>query len=81
MSQYVGTGIVAKAAELIDRLDRGKAAVGRRKVRDELAGHRRAGESLGAAVDSAEALVAALLVGAGFHRHNRGEWRRRRGID
>jgi hypothetical protein len=76
--EYVGTG---RVAELAARMDAGKREqrllvnLDVRRQKDELA-------SLGADLDAVEEmtdLVArAALLAAGYRRHNRGEWRRRR---
>jgi hypothetical protein len=75
---YIGSGRVAAIAAQFDAIrrqerDAEQAAV--RRARDELA-------ALDAAVtpldELADLLARAAMLAAGFHRHHRGEWRRRR---
>lgn len=77
--EYVGRG---SSAELAAELDAARRAA--RADRDAVG---RAERTLVAAVDHAasaadaaiDALLRANLILAGYHRHRRGEWRRRRG--
>lgn len=78
VKRYVGTGTVAELADQFETLTRQRLeldALDRRQERDELA-------ALDAALDPlnelADTLTAAALVAAGFHRHHRGLWRKRR---
>ena len=75
---YVGTGPVAELAAKLEALDRRR----RREAAEALKADRARvapAEAASAALDAlAEALVAAALTAAGFHRHNHGPWRRRR---
>jgi hypothetical protein len=79
--EYVGTGPVAElAAELdaIGRQQREAERAARRAERAEL-------EALDAPLDElndlADLLAHAALLAAGFRRHKRGEWRKRREQD
>jgi len=76
--EYVGTG---PAAELIAQLDADDRA-DRHRDRRDVAQHRAASEAVEAAVDDLDAFVEMVvrleLVCAGFHRHHRGDWRKRR---
>jgi|SRR5215216_3465470 len=76
--EYVGTGSLAKLAALMDaqdRLRRQAEAAAWKQERERL-------EELAAMVDEflkdVETVVQATLLAAGFRRHNRGEWRKRR---
>jgi hypothetical protein len=77
--EYVGGGL---AGQLAARLDAEERAL--RQVEKTLA---RAGRDDVAALDAplaelndlADLLAEAALLAAGFRRHNRGDWRRRRG--
>src|SRR5215213_377465 len=76
--EYVGGGVLGKIAALQDEYER--------RTREEEAAleneeHQRL-EELVAPVDelceAAEVLARAALVAAGYRRHNRGEWRKKR---
>ena len=78
VKQYVGSGPVAEYAALLaaeTRAKRRHAAEAAKRERDELA-------ALDAALapldELADALTAAVLFAAGYHRHHRGSWRKRR---
>lgn len=77
--EYVGTG---RTAELIAQLDADDRA-DRHHERRDVAQHRAASEAVEVTVDELDALVDTLVgiefVCAGFHRHHRGNWRKRRG--
>jgi hypothetical protein len=76
--EYVGGGLLG---ELAARMD----AEERRRREEEKATHREERERLDALVapveelcEAAEVIARAALVASGYHRHNRGEWRKRR---
>jgi hypothetical protein len=78
VKQYVGVGYIGELTAKYDAATRAERAVDAeddRQARDEL-------NDLDAALDPlhdlADALTAAALVAAGFHRHHRGPWRKRR---
>jgi len=76
--EYVGGGVLGEIAALQDEYER--------RTREEEAAlekeERQRLEELVAPVDelcaAAEVLARAALVSAGYRRHNRGEWRKRR---
>ncbi len=76
--EYVGGGLVGELAAAMDADDRAE--------REAEVGARRADRARLQAVDAvlegpygaAEELARASLILAGYHRHHRGEWRRRR---
>ncbi len=77
--EYIGGGKLGQAVAFLDRKardERARQAQRERAARDEDA-------ALVALVDefdrAVRALVAAELVAAGYHRHHRGAWRRKRG--
>ncbi|HVK18190.1 MAG TPA: hypothetical protein VM533_14700 [Fimbriiglobus sp.] len=75
---YVGSGPVAEYAALLEaenRAERRHAAEAARRERDELAA---LDTALAPLDELADALTAAALVAAGYHRHHRGPWRKRR---
>ncbi len=76
--EYIGTGPLAELAAKLDAIEREERTVEaerRRRQQERL-------ESADGAVDalyhSAEVLAKAALLSAGYHRHDRGEWRKRR---
>jgi hypothetical protein len=76
--EYVGTGLVGELAAAQD-------AERRREQEDERAAWSDLKEDLHTVADlvdrcweNVSALTTAVLVSAGFYRHHRGEWRRRR---
>ena len=77
--EYVGGGILGELAARMDaeeRQRREEEAASRREERERL-------EALVASVEelceAAEVIARAALVASGYHRHNRGEWRKKRG--
>ncbi len=76
---YVGTGPLAEIAALMDEEDRLRREEEARAWREE----RQRMETLEAPIEelceAAEVLTQAALYAAGYRRHNRGEWRKRRG--
>lgn len=77
--EYVGTGLIGELAAAEDvkrRAEKVKRRQAWQACKDDL-------ERVSALVDHCTeritALTAAVLLNAGFHRHHRGEWRKRRG--
>lgn len=76
--QYLGSGAVAQAIAYLDekdRMEREEKARKERAGREELEALDRTMEELDRAAD---VLMKAHLIAAGYHRHNKGEWRKRR---
>ncbi len=76
--EYVGGGVLGKIAALEDEYER-------RRREEEAAFWKEEREQLEALVasvdelcDATETIARAVLLAAGFRRHNRGEWRRQR---
>ena len=76
--EYVGGGVLGELAAQMD-------AERRRRREEEKAVQRKERERLDALVapleelcEAAEIIARAALVASGYHRHNRGEWRKRR---
>jgi hypothetical protein len=76
--EYVGGGLTGQLAAQLDAVERAK----READRAEQEALRAEVEALDAALDDlnevAELLAGAALLAAGYHRHKRGEWRKRR---
>jgi hypothetical protein len=76
--EYVGTGTTGAAVAAEDAAQRALRAADRdaqRAERERLDVDQAVIETLHARVDL---LVRAALVSAGYHQHNRGDWRKRR---
>jgi hypothetical protein len=79
IKEYAGGGLMGVLAEDIEveqREKRTDEADRRRRERAKWAALEQPARELD---DLADLLTAATLTMAGFHRHDRGEWRRRRG--
>ena len=76
--EYVGGGPLGKLAAEMDALERRR----RQEKAEAWRAERERLEALEAPVvklcEMSEALARAILIVAGYHRHNRGEWRKRR---
>ena len=78
--EYVGTGPVAEiaaAADALRRSDQRAAAEARRVEQDRWA---EAAAPLKELSRAADLLARAALLAAGYHRHSRSTWRRRRHV-
>ena len=77
--EYIGTGPLAELAAEADARERRRREEEAEAWREE----RERMEALEAPIEelceAAELLSEAALYAAGYHRHNRGEWRKRRG--
>jgi hypothetical protein len=76
--QYVGTGQGAELVAALDELRRVERAAEARQRREEQERHQRAEGALIQMCLETDVLASATLVASGYHRHDRGEWRRRR---
>jgi hypothetical protein len=74
--RYVGTGPVAELAAAADDLRRMERAIAAREREAEQARFREAEAPLLRLCGLTELLARAALVAAGYHRHDRGAWRR-----
>lgn len=78
---YVGAGFAAEAIADLDALDRQDRAREREAERVEVERLREAlgpEDALAAFCAQADTRLVEYLTAAGYHRHHRGEWRRRR---
>jgi hypothetical protein len=77
--EYVGTGPLAQLAAEMDALDRQR----RQEEAEAWRVEREYMEALETPIEelceATEVLAQAALLAAGYHRHNRGPWRKRRG--
>ncbi len=77
--EYVGGGTLGELAARLDALERQKREADRDAARADLEEVAALDGPLGELNELANLLAEAALVAAGFRRHNRGEWRKRRG--
>jgi|SRR5215216_3844403 len=77
--EYVGSGSVGELAAQTDALERLQCEEEAKAWKEE----RERMEALEAPIEelceASEVFAQAALYAAGYHRHNRGEWRKRRG--
>jgi hypothetical protein len=76
--EYIGGGVLGETAALEDEYERRRREEGValwKEERERLEGLMAPVEEL---CEAAEVLARAALVAAGYRRHNRGEWRKRR---
>ena len=76
--EYLGTGPLAELAAQMDALKRCQRQEEARALREECKRIEALETSLEELCEAAEVLTRATLLAAGYRRHNRGEWRRKR---
>lgn len=76
--EYVGRGPLAELAAETDALKRLRREEVARTWRAEREGLEAIDRSVEELYDAAEILTQAILLAAGYHQHNRGEWRKKR---
>jgi hypothetical protein len=76
--EYVGRGPAGELAAQLDALERHRRQQEARALRREKRDLDALDADLKAVTETADLLACAALLAAGFHRHKRGEWRRRR---
>ena len=76
--EYIGTGETAELIAAIDNRDRQARLTARAAERAERERIRQADMALADLDALTETLARLALVAAGYHRHHRGDWRRRR---
>jgi len=74
--RYVGTGPVAELAAAADDLRKLEHAIAARELKAEQTRRHQAEAPLGALCRLTDFLTRATFVTAGYHRHDRGAWRR-----
>jgi len=77
--EYVGSGLVGELAAAADARARAERQVQQAAWRAECKRIELAIAPLEEFCDVVETLARASLLQAGYHRHHRGEWRRKRG--
>ena len=77
--EYAGGGLIGMLAEDFEQEQREQRAVQRHRLGNDRARWAALEQPAREADDLAEMLMSAALLTAGYHRHDRGKWRRRRG--
>jgi hypothetical protein len=77
--EYVGGGIVGDLAARRDAVARAERAAEEATIRGDRGRYGAAETSLTEVSEAVDLIVRAALLAAGYHRHRRGEWRKRRG--
>jgi hypothetical protein len=77
-SEYFGTGEVASLVSQIDMINRYDRETERRAWKGEKGQADAEDRELSDWFDGIAAVADAAMIAAGFHKHHRGEWRRRR---
>lgn len=77
--EYVGTGPLAELTAAVDADARAERAAARQRLLVERQRVDTVSAAVSAVADLAEALARVALVAAGYRRHDRGQWRKRRG--
>jgi hypothetical protein len=79
MREYVGAGRVAELAAELDRIGRERRQLNVLQQRQEKAQLAELDATVKRLDEAADLLAHAALLATGFHQHNRGEWRKKRG--
>jgi hypothetical protein len=76
--EYIGSGPTAILIAEMDRTIRADRATWKADQRERRRSIEAADESLAVIDQATDIALSNALIAAGFHRHNRGEWRKRR---
>jgi hypothetical protein len=77
--EYIGTGPLGELAAKTDALKRHRHVEEAKAWREECEGLEAIDKALGELYEAVEILARATLLAAGYHQHNRSEWRKKRG--
>ena len=75
--EYVGNGAVGEVVARLDNIDRELRLLDAESIRQTRRQTERMDESLAGFDELADNIGRGLLIVAGYHQHNRGEWRKR----
>ena len=78
VAEYVGKGFLAQMDANLDESERAEASQEKAVERRERARIEKMERQIDAACDVTDALMRAVLNSAGYHQHDRGQWRKRR---
>ena len=76
--EYVGGGVIGELAADVDALERAERTAHDEEFRQQQSENRELDEMIDGFSSGIDVIVATTLESAGYHRHKRGEWRRRR---
>ena len=76
--EYVGRGPLAEIIAQADEAEREARRLERGREREQMEQDRELDDLFGAYSAGVDELLRSVLEAAGYHRHKRGEWRRRR---
>jgi hypothetical protein len=76
--EYIGAGEVAALVAQMDEIDRERKALAWAAERATQKEMRALDKPLSELIDLTDSLARAALLAAGYHRHKRGEWRKKR---
>jgi hypothetical protein len=79
--EYIGRGRVAELAAQLDSANRERRHLERLALQHEKNELETIEADLKRLTETTDLLARAALLAAGYHRHKRGEWRKRRGQD
>jgi hypothetical protein len=79
--EYIGRGEVAELIARLDALERERRHLDALALRHEQAELAALEADLGALAETTDLVARAALLAAGYHRHHRGDWRKRREPD
>jgi hypothetical protein len=77
--EYIGSGRVGELVAELDALEREARQADRQALQDEREALRTLDAPVAELCALADLLAQAALLAAGYHQHNRGTWRKRRG--
>jgi hypothetical protein len=76
--EYVGRGPLAEIIAQADEAEREARRLQRQREREQMEQDRELDDLFGAYSAGVDELLRGVLESAGYHKHKRGEWRRRR---
>ncbi len=76
--RYIGGGETAAALSYLDQIDRERDEEAKRQTRVQIATLEATGAALDAYCGAMDGLVSVAMHAGGYHRHKRGDWRKRR---
>ena len=76
--EYLGGGALAQAAADLDALGRERRGLERQQAQEQRQEDAQIEQAVGDFCREVEAALRAALESAGYHRHARGQWRKRR---
>ena len=78
VKEYLGGGPVAEAKATLEQIDRERRQEAREQGQADREGLDALDQEIAALYEDVETALRATLAACGYHRHQRGEWRKRR---